>query len=223
MNRRGLGYHESESLDDEVDRIVADHGGMPKSFSIGYARRPPISFVKAQDTSVEELQKTQEARGNAVASFYKDLFQEDNPAPSTSPEFPICPICEIAIQDPERHHLNSAHLSALANPQAPLRELSIGPSSTGYQYLLRHGWSPYQVEGLGAQGREGSRTPVQVQMKTDKAGIGLESIPVGTPLPPKPISNAVEARKQETLDKRKRKRVYQDVYGDEKLNAYLGI
>lgn len=220
MTRRGLGYQGSESYNAARSYDLADEDE-PKSFSIGYARRPLIPFVKAQGLEAEQqVQQSQEQKGNDIASFYRSLTQGDA-EPTPAPRYPICSVCDVAIQDPERHHLNSAHLSALANPQAPLRELSISSASSGYQYLLKYGWSPYQTTGLGAEGNEGSRAPVKVDMKLDKSGIGFKAVPEGTPAPPKPIYNATEALKQEVENKKKRKRIYNEMYGDDKVAQYF--
>lgn len=228
------------SLDD-LEPISRNDQSDVKSFSLGISRRPPIVFVKARSKAQEENQilKTQTS-GKAIASFYRDLVrQPQDPPPSSLPLPPVsCAICGVAILDPVRHHLNSAHLSALSNPQAPVRPLSIGPSSSGYRYLVRHGWSPHDTKGLGAKGREGSRTPVQVDFKSDKVGIGLAATEKGLSgtkehgqeLPQrlkkkkkKGLSSADIAKRQDVENKLKRKRIYQDLYGDSKVNEYLGL
>lgn len=217
MGRYG-GHGSYDEEDEDCD------GMMVKSFSLGIARQPPINFVKARNESEEsEIQQTKESSGKSVASFYRELVQPEA-KDSLSNVYETCLVCGVPIQDPERHHLNSAHLSALANPQAPLRPLSIETSSVGYQYLLRHGWSPYDIKGLGAKGREGSRTPVQVQMKNDKVGIGLDA-PLSNESerpPQKLLKSKKDAELYEAEDKRKRKRVFQDLYGDPKLAEYFG-
>lgn len=211
--------------DDRDDDLITGDEMMVKSFSLGIARRPPITFVKARKESEEvEIQQTKLGSGKSVASFYRDLVQPEAKEVSHFNLDKICLVCGIPIQDPERHHLNSAHLSALANPQAPLRPLSIETSSVGYQYLLRHGWSPYDIKGLGAKGREGSRTPVQVQMKNDKFGIGLDApLSNESETPPQKLLNSKkDAELYEAEEKRKRKRILQDLYGDPKLVEYFG-
>ena len=222
-----MGYY---PIDDEVENTAyaSGGGGGVKSFSLGYSRRPAIAFVRANDEQKEDEEKKKASSGTAVASFYKDLVLQDSKITPAAEKLSICSVCGIEIQDPVRHHLNSAHLTALANPQAPLAPLSIHPSSTGYQYLLKHGWSPYESKGLGAEGREGSRTPLKVHMKNDKVGIKHNSTLIlngknEAKPPQKLICTATEAEKEEAAEKRKRKRIHQDLYGNPQLNEYLGL
>jgi hypothetical protein len=208
-----------------------------KSFSLGYSKRPFIAFVKSKSEEEEHSsQKKLHTNGQQVASFYRDLVQSDSNSSSiiegeqktkSSQEYPICEVCQTPIHDSDRHNLNAAHLSALSNPQAPLSTLSFDPESISYKYLVKHGWSPFQPTGLGVPGREGSRVPIKTELKNDKYGIGV--LPATTAqqqqnqLPPQVISNATQAKQYDESQKRKRKRVYHELYGDPKVNEYFGI
>lgn len=200
------------------------------SFSLGYSKRPFIAFVKSK--SEEEQITNQEklnANGQQVASFYKDLIQSDiktvakTDYQQKSQQYQICEVCQIPIYDPERHNMNAAHLSALSNPQAPLSALSIDSQSTGYRYLVKYGWSPFTPTGLGVPGREGSRVPINTKIKNDKYGIGVLFENTKQEQQKHTISNTPQAKQYDESQKRKRKMIHQDLYGDPKVSEYFGI
>lgn len=203
-----------------------------KSFSLGYTKRPFIKFVKSSDSTpsyTDESIIQDTATTSTAASFYRNLVRSTRQDLSSNTEspvasLPVCEVCQVPIHDADRHHLNASHLSALSNPQSPVSPLSIDPESAGYRYLVKHGWSPFDAKGLGAAGREGSRIPVRVEVKNNTYGVGGKRVAKNVAAVAKPIvRNAEDAKRFAEGEKRKRKRVYQELYGDAKVNEYFGI
>jgi hypothetical protein len=92
----------------------------------------------------------------------------------------------------------------------------------GLAYLSTHGWDPDARRGLGAA-QQGITFPVKAKAKDDKLGIGIE-VPRGLP-PPKKKERLLDAKKvrKMALDEKKRAaRIRQELFGDGKLEKYLG-
>ncbi|ODQ53888.1 hypothetical protein SAICODRAFT_6671 [Saitoella complicata NRRL Y-17804] len=122
----------------------------------------------------------------------------------------VCPTCNTDVNraDVTLHNTSIAHLSRLKHSQALLNPLHIKPSSFGYKQLVAAGWSPFQPQGIGAEGREGQREPVKVKVKTDTMGVGVKVLPKGDVEVPKPGTLDGRAiRKMHEAEQKKRKRL----------------
>jgi hypothetical protein len=92
----------------------------------------------------------------------------------------------------------------------------------GLVYLSSHGWDPDSRQGLGAV-QQGISYPVKAKVKDDNLGIGMK-VPKGLPPPKKKeqLLDAKKVRKMAAEEKKKADRIRQDLFGDGKLEKYLG-
>ncbi|BFZ59679.1 hypothetical protein YB2330_000694 [Saitoella coloradoensis] len=168
----------------------------------GTVRAPPEDVNLDDDESSEGdwVEEELEATGSTTPS---DMLM----APAST--F-VCPTCSTVVNraDVTLHNTSIAHLSRLKHLQTSLNPLHIKPSSFGYRQLVAAGWSPFQPQGIGAEGREGQREPVKAKVKTGTTGVGVKVLPKGEVEAPKPGTLDGRAiRKMHEAEQKMRKRL----------------
>jgi hypothetical protein len=219
-----------DNADDDYDDIPLQH---QRPFGAGLHRKP-IAFVSAsggQLKSVDDGTPANKSQNN-VADLYLSMVLPDDITRSKSapplsnvtegepPEAGTCPVCRLPLDtDKGTHSQSFAHQVCLPHSQLPS---ALDRSRMGLAYLSTHGWDPDARKGLGAA-QQGIKFPVKAKVKDDKLGIGIE-VPRGLP-PPKKKEQLLDAKKvrKMTLDEKKRAaKIRQELFGDGKLEKYLG-
>ncbi|KAL2159927.1 hypothetical protein VTH06DRAFT_2060 [Thermothelomyces fergusii] len=149
-----------------------------------------------------------------------------------------CPVCRLPLDtDAGTHERTLAHQVCLPHSQPPS---ALDRTRMGLAYLAAYGWDPDSRKGLGAQ-QQGILYPVKARVKNDNLGLGIR--PPSPPLPGEEeekkkkkrradgeegrtkkaqLLDAKKVRKM-ALDERKRAaRIRQDLFGDGRLEKYLG-
>ncbi|AEO55333.1 hypothetical protein MYCTH_2107979 [Thermothelomyces thermophilus ATCC 42464] len=141
-----------------------------------------------------------------------------------------CPVCRLPLDtDPETHQQTLAHQVCLPHSQPPS---ALDRTRMGLAYLSAYGWDPDSRRGLGVE-QQGIRYPVKAKVKDDNLGIGMRA-----PSPPPPpgekqreeekkkkkaqLLDAKKVRKMALDDRKKAARIRQDLFGDGRLEKYLG-
>ena len=216
--------------DDDYDDIPLQH---QRPFGAGLHRKP-IAFVSAsagQLKSVDDgvVKKPQQD----VADIYLSMVLPDDAQRSKSAPPPsgtatqdgpsqqeICPVCRLPLVTDRGTHAESfAHQVCLPHSQPPS---ALDRTRMGLAILSAHGWDPDARKGLGA-GQQGIQYPVKAKVKDDNLGIGME-VPKGLPPPKKKeqLLDAKKVRKMAAEEKKKAAKIRQDLFGDGKLEKYLG-
>jgi hypothetical protein len=216
--------------DDDYDDIPLQH---QRPFGAGLHRKP-IAFVSAsgrgQLKSVEnETAKNQQQN---VADIYLSMVLPDDvkrpksapPASTTTHEellpSEICTVCQLPlVADKGTHSQSFAHQVCLPHSQPPS---ALDRNRMGLAYLSAYGWDPDARKGLGA-GQQGIQYPVKAKVKDDNFGIGMK-LPKGLPPPKKKeqLLDAGKVRKMALEEKKKAARIREELFGDGKLDKYLG-
>lgn len=98
----------------------------------------------------------------------------------------------------------------------------------GLAYLAAHGWDPDARRGLGAA-QQGMQYPLKPRPKDDHLGVGMH-VPKGA-LPPdkkgqqqqqQPLLDAKKIRKMAREDRKRADRIRRELFGDGRLEKYLG-
>ena len=218
------------SEDDEYDKIPLQH---QRPFGAGLHRKP-IAFVSAsgagQLKSVDDT-ATSKPQQN-VADIYLGLVLPEDAArsksapptaPEPSPPADTCPVCKLPLNtdQPRKPHAQSfAHQVCLPHSQPPS---ALDRTRMGLTYLSAHGWDPDARRGLGAD-QQGITFPVKAKVKDDNLGVGIH-MPRGLPPPPKKKEKLLDAKKVRKMaleETKKAARIRQELFGDGKLERYLG-
>jgi hypothetical protein len=216
--------------DDDYDKIPLQH---QRPFGAGLHRKP-IAFVSAsggggQLKSVDDA-STIKARQN-VADIYlglvlpEDATRSKSAPPTTAEPSPAgtCPVCKLPLDtdQPGKPHAQSfAHQVCLPHSQPPS---ALDRTRMGLAYLSAHGWDPDARRGLGAD-QQGIKFPVKARVKDDNLGVGMK-IPRGLPPPSKKNEQLLDAKKVRKMareETKKAARIRQELFGDGKLEKYLG-
>lgn len=145
-----------------------------------------------------------------------------------------CPVCKLPLDtDPKTHQRTLAHQVCLPHSQPPS---ALDRTRMGLAYLSAYGWDPDSRKGLGAE-QQGILYPVKVKVKDDNLGIGMRTRSSSPPPPPpgKKQRKAVEEEKKKAQlldakkvrkmaldDRKKAAKIRQDLFGDGRLEKYLG-
>jgi hypothetical protein len=223
---------DSNNNDDDYDDIPLQH---KRPFGAGLHKKP-IAFVSAsgggQLKSVDDASATTKPRPNVADLYLSMVLPEDtqrassapptiNP-PKASPSPPdICPVCKLPIDTGNKstHAQSFAHQVCLPHSQPPS---ALDRSRMGLAYLSTYGWDPDARKGLGAE-QQGIQYPVKAKVKDDNLGIGMK-VPKGLPPPKKKeqLLDAKKARKMAAEEKKRAERIRRELFGDGRLEKYLG-
>ncbi|KAG7287938.1 hypothetical protein NEMBOFW57_007457 [Staphylotrichum longicolle] len=216
--------------DDDYDDIPLQH---QRAFGAGLHRKP-IAFVSA--TGGGQLKSVDDGAAKKpqqnVADIYLSMVLPDDatrpksapPASTTTQDEPlqpdICPVCKLPlVTDDGTHSQSFAHQVCLPHSQPPS---ALDRNRMGVAYLSAYGWDPDARKGLGA-GQQGIAYPVKAKVKDDNLGIGME-LPKG--LPPRKkkeqLLDAKKVRKMALEERKKAARIREELFGDGKLDKYLG-
>lgn len=139
-----------------------------------------IRFVRSKSDSTGTVEE-HAVQVNSSSDFYRSLLDNhsgDKGIGGSGLEPTCCSVCGIAVLDSESHELSAAHQSSLdQSHEQPVIPLDLNTASAGYRYLEKYGWTRLHRTGLGAPGREGSRTPMKVVKKDGRTGIGEHKTP----------------------------------------------
>ena len=217
-------------FEDGYDDIPLQH---KRPFGSGLHKQR-IAFVPASDS---QLKSVDDASANKpkvnVADLYLSMVlpsehgkkqerKQDAGAPSGPQELgETCPTCKLPVSaaEKETHEASFAHQVCLPYSQPPS---ALDRTRMGLNYLSTHGWDPDARRGLGSE-QQGIQYPIKPKVKDNKLGIGIE-IPKGLP-PPKEkekLLDAKQVRKMAAKDKKKAERLHRELFGDNKLEKYLG-
>jgi hypothetical protein len=220
--------------DDDYDEIPLQH---QRPFGSGLHRKP-IAFVSAsgggQLKSVDDSAAGRPQQN--VADVYLNLVLSEDAArsksapptsssitedDSSSPQNETCPVCKLPLKTETGTHAQSfAHQVCLPHSQPPS---ALDRTRMGLAYLSTYGWDPDARKGLGAA-QQGIKFPVKAKVKDDKLGIGIQ-VPKGGLPPPKKKEQLLDAKKVRKMALEERKRaaeIRQELFGDGKLEKYLG-
>lgn len=223
--------------DDDYDKIPLQH---QRPFGAGLHRKP-IAFVSAlgggQLKSVDDSAAGRPQQN--VADIYLSLVLSEDAArsksapptsssitegiSSSSPPNETCPVCKLPLQAESGTHAQSfAHQVCLPHSQPPS---ALDRTRMGLTYLSAYGWDPDARKGLGAA-QQGIQFPVKAKVKDDKLGIGIR-VPRGLPPPPPPrkkeqLLDAKKVRKMALEERKRAAEIRRELFGDGKLEKYLG-
>ncbi|EAQ88121.1 hypothetical protein CHGG_04740 [Chaetomium globosum CBS 148.51] len=227
-----------EDEDDDYDKIPLQH---QRPFGAGLHKKP-IAFVSASGTG--QLKSVDDSAAGRpqqnVADIYLSLvLSEDTTRPKSAPptssskalddkpppQTETCPVCKLPLQtdtDTGTTHAQSfAHQVCLPHSQTPS---ALDRTRMGLAYLSTYGWDPDARRGLGAE-QQGIKFPIKAKVKDDKLGIGIQ-VPKGLPPPPPKkkaqLLDAKKVRKMAEEERKKGARIRQELFGDGKLEKYLG-
>ena len=217
--------------DDDYDTIPLQH---QRPFGTGLHRKP-IAFVSAsgggQLKSVDDT-ATRKPQQNVADIYLRLVLPEDatrsKSAPPTaaepSPAGGTCPVCKLPLNTDSgtgtgTHAQSFAHQVCLPHSQPPS---ALDRTRMGLAILSAHGWDPDARRGLGAD-QQGIKFPVKAKVKDDNLGIGMH-VPKGLPPPKKKeqLLDAKKVRKMAREETKKAARIRQELFGDGKLEKYLG-
>ncbi|KAL2166431.1 hypothetical protein VTG60DRAFT_2784 [Thermothelomyces hinnuleus] len=182
----------------------------------------------APPTSRTNTSNNNNNNNNSSTTTTTKTTGDESSQPST------CPVCRLPLDtDPETHQQTLAHQVCLPHSQPPS---ALDRTRMGLAYLSAYGWDPDSRRGLGAE-QQGIRYPVKAKVKDDNLGIGMRA-----PSPPPPgekqreeeeekkkkkkkaqqLLDAKKVRKMALDDRKKAARIRQDLFGDGRLEKYLG-
>ncbi|KAK3294883.1 uncharacterized protein B0H64DRAFT_197266 [Chaetomium fimeti] len=217
--------------DDDYDEIPLQH---QRPFGAGLHRKP-IAFVSASgggklrsvdDTAAGKPQQ------NVADVYLSMVLSEDVTRPKSAPptsssvsegeslQDGTCTVCKLPLKTDRGTHAQSfAHQVCLPHSQPPS---ALDRSRMGLAYLSTYGWDPDASKGLGSE-QQGIKFPVKAKVKDDKLGIGIQ-VPKGLPPPKKKeqLLDAKKVRKMALEEKKKASKIRQELFGDGKLEKYLG-
>ncbi|KAK4193853.1 hypothetical protein QBC35DRAFT_480440 [Podospora australis] len=137
----------------------------------------------------------------------------------------LCLECNLPLPSPltslslQTHETSLPHQLSLPHSHPPSH---LDRTRMGLTYLTQYGWDPDSRKGLGAS-QQGLTVPIKPKPKDNRLGIGIE-IPKGLP-PPKPREKLLDAKKVRKMaadEKRKGERLREELFGDGKIEKYLG-
>ncbi|KAK4043401.1 hypothetical protein C8A01DRAFT_32527 [Parachaetomium inaequale] len=220
---------DASNEDDDYDKIPLQH---QRPFGAGLHRKP-IAFVSAtagggQLKSVDDTAASKPRQN--VADIYLGLVLPEDAtrsksAPPTTAEpsdAKTCPVCKLPLNRDSgtgTHAQSFAHQVCLPHSQPPS---ALDRTRMGLAYLSAHGWDPDARRGLGAD-QQGIKFPVKAKVKDDNLGVGMH-VPRGLPPPKKKeqLLDAKKVRKMAREETKKAARIRQELFGDGKLERYLG-
>ncbi|KAK3903914.1 hypothetical protein C8A05DRAFT_32331 [Staphylotrichum tortipilum] len=227
--------------DEDYDDIPLQH---QRYFGAGLHKRP-ISFVSAS-TGSSQLQSVNNTTPKLsppqdISDIYLNLVLPKTPQPSppppseSQPDAPPCPICNLPLQAPSSpthppsqcptpHTQSLAHQLSLPHSHPPS---SLDRTRMGLSYLSSHGWDPDARRGLGAA-EQGIAFPVKARLKDDNRGVGMpvsvskKGDEKGRGREKEKLLDAGKVRKLVKEEGRRRERVWEELFGDGRVEKYLG-
>jgi len=208
----------------------------PSYFGAGITKRG-IKFLPASNTDAEltPASSTTSSADRYLSIVLGKTSSEANlllEPPTANPEA-ICDICKLPV-DPSNaatHESSLAHQVSLEHIHPPS---AVDRTRKGVFYLQNAGWDPDSRRGLGATG-EGILHPIKPKENMTKEGLGSRSrltkpgkpTPVNTkPGKPTPVKapklNAKQRLKLEQEEKKRKKRLHDMFYTDDRVERYLG-
>ncbi len=228
----------AEDDDDEGDDIPFHH---KQVFGSGLHKKA-ITFVPASGgnlNSTEDVTTTRStAPSKSVADLYLSMVLPDEAAQAKM-EVAICEICKRPLRPEEAtssgsdagsgegttypksaHETSLAHQICVPHSHPPS---AVDRSRMGLSVLQSRGWDPDARRGLGVS-QQGIQFPVKAKPKDDTLGLGIV---VPKNLPPKKdkkpqLLDAGKMRKMHQREKKKAERIRRQLFGDDKLEKYLG-
>ncbi|AEO66924.1 uncharacterized protein THITE_31960, partial [Thermothielavioides terrestris NRRL 8126] len=224
--------------DDDFDDVPLQH---QRPFGAGLHRKP-IAFVSAtgesQLKSVDDNAPADKPKTDVADLYLSMVLPEDSarsksapPAASRTreddgqppPSEETCAVCNLPVgADRASHEQSFAHQVCLPHSQPPS---ALDRSRMGLAYLAAYGWDPDARKGLGAA-QQGIQYPIKPRPKDDNLGVGMH-VPKGQPPPPPPkkkeqLLDAKKVRKMALDEKKRAARIREELFGDGRLEKYLG-
>ena len=228
----------AEDEDDEGDDIPFHH---KQVFGSGLHKKA-IAFVPASGGNLASTGDVTTARSSEptknVADLYLSMVLPDEVAQAKM-EVAICEVCKLPLQPEEAaessgssaepgeaaypknaHETSLAHQICVPHSHPPS---AVDRSRMGLAVLASQGWDPDARRGLGVS-QQGIQFPVKAKRKDDTLGLGIV---VPKNLPPrkekKPqLLDAGKMRKMHQREKKKAERIRRELFGNDKLEKYLG-
>ncbi|KAL2023072.1 hypothetical protein VTK56DRAFT_3982 [Thermocarpiscus australiensis] len=223
--------------EDDYDDIPLQH---KRPFGSGLHKKA-IAFVPASEggqlKSVEDVSTstTRKPEQNVADLYLSMVLSEDaKTAPKPPPEShtishtipedepsQICSVCRLPLAGDSGtpHEQSFAHQVCLPHSHPPS---ALDRTRMGLAYLSAYGWDPDARRGLGAE-QQGIQFPVKAKVKDDNLGVGMH-LPKNLP-PPKKKEQPLDAKKVRKMareEKRRGEKIRQELFGDGKLEKYLG-
>ncbi|KAL2142768.1 hypothetical protein VTI28DRAFT_785 [Corynascus sepedonium] len=208
--------------------VSASEGGQQlKSVDDAAAKKPQqnvadiyLSMVLPQDATRSKSAPPTSSSSSITTTIISTTADESSS--SSSPSLPAtCPVCRLPLdKDPETHKRTLAHQVCLPHSQPPS---ALDRRRMGLAYLSAYGWDPDSRKGLGAE-QQGIQYPVKAKVKDDNLGVGMR-VPKNLPPQKKEDSKLLDAKKvrKMAIDERKKAaKIRQDLFGDGRLEKYLG-
>ncbi len=230
----------AEDEDDEGDDIPFHR---KQVFGPGLHKKA-IAFVPASGGDLNSTGDRTTTRSTepskSVADLYLSMVLPDEAAHAKR-EVAICDICKLPLrpEEPEgaagsgedagpeggtypksAHETSLAHQICVPHSHPPS---AVDRSRMGLSVLQSRGWDPDARRGLGVS-QQGIQFPVKAKPKDDTLGLGIV---VPKNLPPKKdkkpqLLDAGKMRKMHQREKKKAERIRRQLFGDDKLEKYLG-
>ncbi|KXX76111.1 Protein pxr1 [Madurella mycetomatis] len=200
---------------------ASDTGGQLKSVSDTPTAKPQhniadiyLSMVLSEDAKMKPTTPPPVKTKSSSSSSSSPVSRDGGPSQ-------ICPLCSLPLTSSESvpHEQSFAHQVCLPHSHPPW---ALDRRRMGLSYLATHGWDPDARKGLGAE-QQGIQFPVKAKVKDDNLGVGMH-IPKGLS-PPKKKEQLLDARKVRKMameEKRRAARVREELFGDGRLEKYLG-
>ncbi|GAB1318886.1 hypothetical protein MFIFM68171_09096 [Madurella fahalii] len=198
---------------------ASDTGGQLKSVSDTPANRPQHNVADIYLSMV--LSEDAQKKPSTPPPLKTKSSNNNNPIPDDGEPPQLCPLCSLPLTSSESvpHEQSFAHQVCLPHSHPPS---ALDRKRMGLAYLATHGWDPDARRGLGAE-QQGIQFPVKAKVKDDYLGVGMH-IPKGLPPPKKKelLLDAKKVRKMAMEEKRRAARVREELFGDGRLEKYLG-
>ncbi|KAL2120628.1 hypothetical protein VTJ04DRAFT_4655 [Mycothermus thermophilus] len=137
----------------------------------------------------------------------------------------LCPICKLPLppsSDPQALAAHNASLThQLSLPYSPPPS-ALDRTRMGLAYLSAHGWDPDSRRGLGAE-EQGLRFPLKAKQREERLGLGAAAPKKEEKKPKEKLLDAGKVRKLAAEEKRRKEEIREALFGDGKLEKYLGV
>ncbi|KAL2267589.1 hypothetical protein VTJ83DRAFT_4866 [Remersonia thermophila] len=155
-------------------------------------------------------------------------------ATTTSVPSQPCPVCSLPLPPSHDPAALAAHNTSLAHqlclPYSPPPS-ALDRTRMGLTYLSAHGWDPDARRGLGAE-EQGIQFPLKPRVREERLGLGApaparrpgEKGKDGEEASKKGrLLDAKKVRKMAAEDRKRREELREELFGDGKLEKYLGV
>ncbi|KAL1840715.1 hypothetical protein VTJ49DRAFT_210 [Mycothermus thermophilus] len=153
--------------------------------------------------------------------------------PTISEPSQLCPICNLPLPPSDDPAGLAAHNASLAHqlclPYSPPPS-ALDRTRMGLTYLSAHGWDPDARRGLGAE-EQGIQFPLKPRAREERLGLGApaparkskEQGKNGEEAKQGKLLDAKKVRKMAVEDRKRREEIREELFGDGRLEKYLGV